>query len=73
MLLFLDDEDLQDTEFINALEDELSQAEKICKLHGYNAEFWIDYNKKLIHGDVYTAKRKYASRIYIEDEKKVWY
>lgn len=39
MLLFLNDEDLQDTEFINALEDELIQAEKICKSYGYNAEF----------------------------------
>lgn len=70
MLLFLDDEDLQDIEFMNALEDELTQAEKICKSYGYNAEFWIDYKKKLIHGDIYTAKREYAPRIYIEDEKK---
>ena len=28
MILFLNDEDLQDAEFINALEDELIQAEK---------------------------------------------
>lgn len=70
MLLFLEDEDLQDAEFMNALEDELNEAEKICKNYGYNAEFWIDYKKKLIHGDIYQSKRQYAPRIYIEDEGK---
>lgn len=70
MLLFLDDEDLQDTEFMSELEDELKQAEKICKAHGYKSEFFIDYEKKLVHGDIYEPKNDYSSRIYIEDEKR---
>ena len=41
-LLFLDAEDLQDVEFMNALEDELNEAEKICKNYEYDSEFFID-------------------------------
>lgn len=71
MLLFLNDEDLQDTEFMSALEDELIQAEKICKSYGYNAEFWIDYKKKVVRGDIEEHQSKYAlTTINIEDESE---
>ena len=71
MLLFLNDEDLQDTEFMNALEDELIQAEKICKSYGYNAEFWIDYKKKIVRGDIEEHESKYSlTEIDIEDESE---
>lgn len=70
MLLFLDDEDLQDAEFMSELEDELKEAEKICKAYGYESEFFIDYKKKYVRGDIYEPRNDYSSRIYIEDEKK---
>ena len=31
MLLFLDEEDLKDADFMKALNDELNEAEKLCK------------------------------------------
>lgn len=68
MLLFLDEEDLQDAEFMNALEDELNEAEKICKSYGYVGEFYIDYKKKLVHGSIHEPRNGYLPKIYIRDE-----
>lgn len=70
MLLFLNDEDLQDTEFMSALEDELIQAEKICKKYDYDGEFWIDTTDYSVNGDVYSRRDEYQPKIYIRDRKK---
>lgn len=67
MFLYLEDEELQDAELMSALEDELKEAEKICKAYGYDAEFFIDYKHTSVRGDIYT-KGKYNPRIYIEDD-----
>ncbi len=69
MLLFLEDEDLQDMEFMNALQDELNEAEKICRNYEYDSEFFIDTKKKQVKGEIY-PKKKYAPSIYIEDDRK---
>lgn len=68
MLLFLDDEDLKDAEFMSALEDELKEAEKICKSYGYYGEFYIDYKKKLVHVNITEPRDGYFGKIYINSD-----
>lgn len=70
MLLFLDEEDLKDTEFMNALKNELTEAEKLCKKYGYDGEFWIDTTDYSVNGDIYPRKDEYQPKIYIRDRKK---
>ncbi len=68
MVVHLTDEDFKDVEFMDALKEELTEAEKLCKKYGYYGEFYIDEN--LVIGDVYAQKDEYQPKIYIESRKK---
>lgn len=69
MLLFLDEEDLKDADFMEALNDELNNAEKLCKKYGYDGEFWIDDTDYSVNGDIYSRRDEYQPKIYIRDRK----
>ena len=70
MLLYLDEEDLKDTEFMNALNDELVEAQKVCRKYDYDGDFWIDTTDYSVNGDIYARRDKYQPKIYIKDRKK---
>ena len=70
MVLFLEDEYLQDDELMNDLQNELDNAEKICKSYGYDAEFFISPKHKNVRGKI-VEKNKYAPTIYIETDGRL--
>ena len=70
MLLFIDEEDYKDKDFMKSLEDELFEAEKICKEYGYDADFYFDPTDYSVNGDIYKRKDEYQPTIYIRDRKK---
>ena len=70
MLLFIDEEDYKDKDFIKSLEDELKEAEKICNEYGYDADFYFDPMDYSVNGDIYERRDGYQPKIYIRDRKK---
>lgn len=65
MILYLNEELLEDEETILSLEDELAQAEKACKSCGYSGKFYI--HKQTLVCEVGRPDKDYKPPIYIEN------
>lgn len=65
MRIRLTNEELSDSDFINAVEEELTEGEKLCKKFGYDCDFYLDTSRGLIQCDVY-PKKEFYPKIYMD-------